>query len=499
MTMTNKQNPVPKAFKRKGGNFIPALCGVLGTLILVLVILSCIPLTLPRLFGYEIYEVVSGSMAPEIPVGSAIYVRPAAPEEIGEQEIIAFWRNGSVVTHRVLENHKVVGEFITKGDANEIEDFEPIAYDALIGRVERHYPMLGGLMSILSGNAGKAYLLCLAACGVMFNIIASRLRDSGREHEIIAESEFIRNYRFDDEKEKQSAAVTAEEDSPSAPEPKKPRRRKKPKSRVARIIRGVLMGLMLLIFTGSAGAVLYVKQQYRVGEELYEATAAQYTAVSEILSIDIPAPEIRKIERLPETAPITVNFKALKEINPDVVGWIYCPDTIINYPVMQGETNDTYLHTSYDGTYNVAGSIFVEACNERDFSDCNYILYGHHMGDKSMFATLDNWQFQSYFDEHPEMWLLTPEQDYKISLYSAYTISAYDDVYTVYHDYDREFTHWLEESARRSAVESDLELAPKGQYIMLSTCAYVFDNARSVVHGMLRPIMSAGGEPIPEP
>ncbi len=58
----------------RGGKLIPALCNLLGTLILVLVIASCLPLTVPRLFGYEIYEVVSGSMEPEIPVGSVIYV-----------------------------------------------------------------------------------------------------------------------------------------------------------------------------------------------------------------------------------------------------------------------------------------------------------------------------------------------------------------------------------------------------------------------------------------
>ena len=217
------------------------------------------------------------------------------------------------------------------------------------------------------------------------------------------------------------------------------------------------------------------------------------------MTVSIPAPAVEEIKRLPETAPITVDFKSLQEINPDVVGWIYCPDTIINYPVLLGETNDTYLHTSYDKTYNVSGSIFMEASNSRDFKDCNYILYGHHMGDKSMFATLDNWQFQSHFDAHPVMWLLTPEQDYKIALYSAYTISAYDEIYTIFHKAGREFEDWLKKSQEASAIESELELDPKAHYIMLSTCAYVFDNARSVVHGMLQPVSSAAGIPMENP
>ena len=223
MMMNKASKPSPTSPKRKGGNFLPALCGVFGTLIIVLVIVACVPLTVPRLLGYEIYEVVSGSMAPEIPVGSVIYVKHIEPEEIQEQEIIAFWKDAVPVTHRVLENHKVVGEFITKGDANEIEDFEPVPYDALIGRVEHHFPMVGSLLTVLASGMGKLYLLCFAACGVMFNILASRLSDSRREREILAESEFIRNYEFG---EKKPSAVDLPEDQEAeiSVGPKKPRR-----------------------------------------------------------------------------------------------------------------------------------------------------------------------------------------------------------------------------------------------------------------------------------
>ncbi len=71
---------------------IALLCNVLGTLILVLVIGLSLAATLPRLLGYEIYHIVTGSMEPEIPVGSVIYVSPVPAEEVGEGEIVAFWR-----------------------------------------------------------------------------------------------------------------------------------------------------------------------------------------------------------------------------------------------------------------------------------------------------------------------------------------------------------------------------------------------------------------------
>ena len=52
-----------------------------------------------------------------------------------------------------------------------------------------------------------------------------------------------------------------------------------------------------------------------------------------------------------------------------MVGWIYSPDTVINYPVMKGETNDTYLHTMLNGQYNSSGSIFMDYRNNPDLSD----------------------------------------------------------------------------------------------------------------------------------
>ena len=161
---------------RKGGKVLPALCSILGTLILLGVIVAFFPLTVPRLMGYEIYEVVSGSMEPGIPVGSVIYVKEAEPETIQEGDIIVFSRDGSIVTHRVEENRYVEGEFVTKGDANSGEDMEPVKYENLEGRVERHIPALGIVMSLLAGNTGKLYAVILVGCGVMFHMLAEILR-----------------------------------------------------------------------------------------------------------------------------------------------------------------------------------------------------------------------------------------------------------------------------------------------------------------------------------
>lgn len=162
---------------RRPRRLLPAFCNVAGTLMLVCVILSCLPLTIPRFLGYEIYTVVSGSMEPAIPVGSAVYVAETAPEEIQDGDVIAFVSEGSVVTHRVVRNRLVEGEFVTRGDANDAEDMHPIDYEDLIGRVEYHVPFIGQLMVLYTGTVGKIYVICFAACGAMLNMLAGRLRD----------------------------------------------------------------------------------------------------------------------------------------------------------------------------------------------------------------------------------------------------------------------------------------------------------------------------------
>ena len=161
----------------KGGSFLPALCSILGTAILIGVIILLIPMSTPRLFGYDMYNVVSGSMAPEIPVGSMIFVESVEAESIVEDDIIAFYRNGSIITHRAVSNNIVEGKITTKGDANNVEDMAPVTYKEVIGRVKFHVPILGDLSSHLTSSFGKIYLLALIILGLLLHLLAVRLRD----------------------------------------------------------------------------------------------------------------------------------------------------------------------------------------------------------------------------------------------------------------------------------------------------------------------------------
>ena len=159
----------------RGGKFIPALCNLIGTVLILAVILILLPTTVPRLLGFEIYNVISGSMSPAIPQGSMILVRQMDWTEIRAGDVIAFMRDGLVISHRVVAVQPEERSFTTKGDANEIEDLAPVPFKELVGKVERHYPVLGEVATQLATNRGKLYLGALAVSGLLFRWMAERI------------------------------------------------------------------------------------------------------------------------------------------------------------------------------------------------------------------------------------------------------------------------------------------------------------------------------------
>lgn len=162
--------------KRRRRSLPAAVLKIAGILVLLLLAASCLPLTVPRFFGYHIYSVVSGSMEPAIPTGSLVYIREARPEEIETGDVIAFYGaadQGSIITHRVVENRVVMGEFSTKGDANQTPDMNPVPYARLIGKVERSIPKAGAIAAVFTSVRGKVMAGCAVLAAVLLQAVAA--------------------------------------------------------------------------------------------------------------------------------------------------------------------------------------------------------------------------------------------------------------------------------------------------------------------------------------
>lgn len=188
-----------------------------------------------------------------------------------------------------------------------------------------------------------------------------------------------------------------------------------------------------------------------------------------------------------ETAPISIDFDALWQENEDVVAWIYCEGTPIQYPVVQSSDNSYYLRRLLNGKYNVNGTIFLDYRCASDFGGFNSILYGHHMKSGEMFGTLPKYKDQAYYDEHPVLYLLTPEQNYKVELIARYITPSDSDIYVLPVTLEQKKA-FLEHAVSESSFQSNVSFNETDSFLTLSTCSYEYDNARFVVVGKLTTI-----------
>lgn len=186
-----------------------------------------------------------------------------------------------------------------------------------------------------------------------------------------------------------------------------------------------------------------------------------------------------------EKAPISVDFAALQAQNADIIAWIYCEDTPINYPIVQSGDNSYYLRRLTDGSYNRAGTLFMDCACSSDFSDFNTVIYGHNMKTDIMFGTLPDYKEQGYYEQHPVMWLFTPNETYKIELFAGFLTTAGSDIYTAL-DSEKQLADYIAEALSSSDFKADLDPTGAAHIITLSTCSYEYKTARYVLIGVLQ-------------
>lgn len=230
--------------------------------------------------------------------------------------------------------------------------------------------------------------------------------------------------------------------------------------------------LALILFCGAQ--LFQYGQESRQSKEVYAGLteAVRLPESSKRVEAAIPWPE--------------VDFTALREVNPNTVAWLTCEDTAIHYPVVQGEDNDYYLTHLPDGSYNSGGSLFLDCRVASDFSDTHSIIYGHYMKNGTMFAALAGYKEQKFYDQHPRMLLVTPEGRFVVELFSGYVASVKEEAWKLDFSSPEEWERWLAETAERSGFHSQVQPSPQDKILTLSTCSYEFENARFVLHGILK-------------
>lgn len=186
-----------------------------------------------------------------------------------------------------------------------------------------------------------------------------------------------------------------------------------------------------------------------------------------------------------------INWDKLKEDNADIYSWIYIPNTNVDYPVVQASKDapyDFYLDHNIKKQSEMAGAIYSERNNTKDYMDPVTILYGHNMKNGSMFKTLHKFENPKFFKNNKEIYIYMPNRKLTYQIYAAY---VYDDRHIlnsfdfkdkkILRDY-QQFTlnpDALTKNTRKVTLDADSRI------LTLSTCTNISNNTRYLVQGVL--------------
>lgn len=166
---------------------VKKIWNAITTLIVAAVVVLAILLVAVRLFGLQVYTVLSGSMEPTYHVGSLIYVQSVDPFELEAGDVITFMLDeDTVATHRIVEpvpdeTDPTVVRFRTKGDANDAEDGSLVHYKNVIGSPVFTIPKLGYLASYIQNPPGTYVAIAVGAIIIMLVFLPDLFEDDKKK------------------------------------------------------------------------------------------------------------------------------------------------------------------------------------------------------------------------------------------------------------------------------------------------------------------------------
>lgn len=234
-----------------------------------------------------------------------------------------------------------------------------------------------------------------------------------------------------------------------------------------KIVIGIFV-VLALVFCVSAYNVIKIFWENWQEEKTYRNLQTQYVTIlpTQTQTEELPDP----VEPETQTSQIVVDFEALKEINEEVVGWLYCEGTYIHYPVVQAKDNRKYLRQDLEGNYLVSGTLFVDYRNRPIGQDKNYIIYGHNRKTDHMFGTLVKYKEQAYYEAHPTLLYLTPDGNYLLEAVAGRIVDELEIVYEPNPDPEA-YETFLQNTLINSTFDSGISLTENDKLMILSTCS----------------------------
>jgi len=184
------------------------------------------------------------------------------------------------------------------------------------------------------------------------------------------------------------------------------------------------------------------------------------------------------------------SFADLRAINPDVFGWLTVYGTRINYPVVQGTDNLTYVNTNAEGQYSLSGAVFLDYRCSKDFSDFSSIFYGHYMEKSAMFGDIGKFAGKSYFEARPYGMLYYQEREYGLEFFAFVQADAYDgSVFRTCITGREERQAYLDLLLAIALHTRGVGVTVDDRIVLLSTCSESTTNGRDILVGRIMEVL----------
>ena len=220
-----------------------------------------------------------------------------------------------------------------------------------------------------------------------------------------------------------------------------------------------LFGMLRRQTEDRKGAESYAEAAAIAGAELPAAESAAQTPAEEQETQD---PYLQMFARM--------DVEALRQVNPEVLGWLWLPNTQISYPLMQGTDNEYYLHNTWKNEPNELGAIFLDYRSAPDFSDFNTLIYGHRMQSDAMFATLRFYAEQAHWESAPLVYVRAGDTVYTFTIFAAYEAPVTQPLYLPALTDAAQVDAVLQYAQEASVLDTGLTPGAEDHILTLVTC-----------------------------
>ena len=283
----------------------------------------------------------------------------------------------------------------------------------------------------------------------------------------------------------------------------KPKSKKKKKQSFIHYLIPTVLFISMIVFGG-----LFLRDflEYRAAEDEY-ASLQDHIVISEEPKKEAPKKEKVSEDEFDDEAeeePVDllhphfqIDYGALSGVNADFTAVLHVPALSITYPVVKSKDNEEYLHRTFEGKANFAGSIFLDANAKGSYDHKNTFIFGHNMKNGTMFGKLKYFlRDDQLANSNPYVFLCRPEGITRYRIFSYYLTTVESPIYNDFEGdkgYDQYLSLVQRLSSYRNYPKDSIDFSRRPDIITLSTCSGPSGgNQRFIVQAALEELYQNG-------